>query len=69
MLIVPILCHGLFNLIGQTAAYFEKQPGYAPPEIPDGKGAFVIALIIAVAILLWLIRLLSRSDFPRERKE
>ena len=69
MLIVPILCHGLFNLIGQTAAYFDEQSGYAPPEIPNEKGAFIIALIIAGAILLWLIRLLTRSDFPRERKK
>jgi membrane protease YdiL (CAAX protease family) len=68
MLIVPILCHGLFKLIGETAAYYDKRSGYSAPEIPDERGAFVIALIIAGAILLWLIRALNRSDFPRERK-
>jgi membrane protease YdiL (CAAX protease family) len=69
MLLVPILCHGFFNLIGEVSVYFARQSGYSA-EIPDaGSTGYVIALVIVGAILLWLIRLLNRSDFPRKRKE
>lgn len=69
MLIVPILCHGFFNLIGEVSVYNARLSGYSA-ETPDaGSMGYVLALAFDAAILIWLVLLLHRSKFPRERKE